>query len=499
MKTESCFVSAGLLLVWAAGTAAAPPGIVPTASFQHQAAFVGTSANFTLVASGSVPLSCQWRLDGLDLAGQTNSTLRLMSAQPANEGDYTVVVTNAFGAVTSNPARLWIVPPATSWIKGNLTTSQGRLPYYYLLPTNYSAARRYPLVFAFHGTPGDESLLTTCPAPAWWAPVSYRQQQQDRAILVFPTRRTGDESWTDSYLRQASALLDYFISTFSVDTNRLYVIGGSEGLHAAWDLMGMRPGLFAGALLESGQQGASSAASLRDVPAWVFCAKDDQNVSPASPESAVRSLRLAGGDPIFTEYLTGGHADAIRMSFSTPVVVDWLLAQRRGTPSIADPVLTITNPNIEAALPTGTTKLSLSGSARALDQSVTRVEWHNWTINTTGTAVGTNYWSITDLPLAAGRTNLITVIGTTTSWAPYFGGSTTFSDTLRVACYPIRAVLTQQGTNGFLSWTGGGPPYRVQCTSDLSTGNWTGFLSNAVPPVSLTLTGPVGFYRVTGQ
>ena len=106
---------------------------------------------------------------------------------------------------------------------------------------------------------------------------------------------------------------------------------------------------------------------------------------------------------------------------------------------------------------------------------------------------------MTNIPLVAGRTNVVVVVGTTTSWAPAFGGSTTFNDALTVIQAPIRAALTLQGTNALLNWTGGGPPYSVQQATDLILDDWNDFLPDATPPVSLPLDGTAGFYRITGR
>jgi hypothetical protein len=56
---------------------------------------------FRVGAAGTAPLTYQWRLNGSSLAQATNATLTLSNVQPADAGDYTVVVTNAFGSVTS--------------------------------------------------------------------------------------------------------------------------------------------------------------------------------------------------------------------------------------------------------------------------------------------------------------------------------------------------------------------------------------------------------------
>ena len=302
-----------------------------------------------------------------------------------------------------------------------------------------------------------------------------------------------------TYVQQATNLLDSLIAQFNIDTNRLYVGGGSAGVPPAWDLLGSRRGFFAGAVLFAGNPGSTSATSLRDVPLWAFCARDDEYGCLGGVRSLVRSLRVAGGKPVYTEYQTGGHLGGIWMAMSTPAAVDWLLAQRRGLAPTNEPLLSITSPTQQPVLLTGARNLNLAGTAAALGRDVVRVTWTNFANNAKGVATGTDLWSVTNILLVSSRTNVITVDGTTTSWAPAFGGNTTFNDTLTVVCYPIRATLTLQGTNALLSWTGGGPPYRVQRATDLAVGDWTDYLTGATPPVTLPSDGTAEFYRITGQ
>jgi len=304
-------------------------------------------------------------------------------------------------------------------------------------------------------------------------------------------------------------LLDQFIPQFSVDTNRIYVRGSSLVLRV-WDMIALRPGFFAGTTFAAGPQGSRPAA-LKDVPVWAWCAQNDDAGQVGNTRAAVRALRLAGCNVRYTEYVTGKYADStglgngsghfagIFMGWATPVIIDWVLAQRRGGPSPAEPLLTITSPTAQAVWLTDATNLSLAGSALALNQTVTRVAWENTANKLAGVATGSNAWSITGIALTANRTNIILVTATTTSWAPAAGGNTTFNDTLTVVCSPIQATLALEGTTALLNWTGGGPPYRIQRANDLSVADWTDFLSDATPPVILPVTGPSGFYRVVGQ
>ena len=377
------------------------------------------------------------------------------------------------------------------------------------MPTNYNPARSYPLVFFFHGGGGDENLFTNG-APVGWPGyanftttkvfASFRQQATDPAIVVWPTLRAGDGDWYTPYVQQATNLLNSLIAQFNIDTNRLYVGGLSAGGPPAWDLLGLRRGFFAAAMIMGTGPGSAVATLFKDVPFWVFDTFSDETGNVYQSRDMVRTLRLGGVNTIYTEYVTPGHIDGIGMSLCTPVTVDWLLAQRRGVATTNQPVLSITSPTQQPVLPTGVTNLDLAGSAAALDRAVSQVAWTNYANNAKGVASGTNLWSATNIPLVQSKTNGVVVVAvTTTSWAPAFGGSTTFSDTLTVIQSPIQATLTLQGTEALLNWSGGGPPYRVQRATDLAAGIWTDCLADATPPVHLSPTNQAGFYRIVGQ
>jgi uncharacterized lipoprotein YmbA len=72
----------------------------------------GASVSFSLMATGSPQLVYQWLKDGLELPGATSNLLALVGVKTSDAGDYTAVVTNAFGSVTSTVAALTVfVPP----------------------------------------------------------------------------------------------------------------------------------------------------------------------------------------------------------------------------------------------------------------------------------------------------------------------------------------------------------------------------------------------------
>ena len=73
---------------------------------------VHSDAAFSVTATGAVPLAYRWRKDGVDLAGATSDSLTLSNVQFSQAGNYTVVVTNAYGSAASGAAVLSVSPPA---------------------------------------------------------------------------------------------------------------------------------------------------------------------------------------------------------------------------------------------------------------------------------------------------------------------------------------------------------------------------------------------------
>jgi hypothetical protein len=92
-----------------------PPTI--TAQPQSQTVSPGGSVSLTVTASGTLPLAYQWRTNSVDAAGRTGTSLPLGNFQSSNEGNYSVVVSNPLGVVTSATAQLYLDAPLrfTNW------------------------------------------------------------------------------------------------------------------------------------------------------------------------------------------------------------------------------------------------------------------------------------------------------------------------------------------------------------------------------------------------
>ncbi|MEY2466997.1 MAG: hypothetical protein QOD03_1518 [Verrucomicrobiota bacterium] len=83
-----------------------PPSI--TVQPQNQSVTVGGAATFNVTATGAAPLNYQWRFNNTDLAGATTNSYAVTNAQLTNAGNYTVVITNVSGSITSAVAALTV-------------------------------------------------------------------------------------------------------------------------------------------------------------------------------------------------------------------------------------------------------------------------------------------------------------------------------------------------------------------------------------------------------
>jgi len=92
----------------------------------NQTVTAGYNANFSATVNGTPPLVYQWRFNGTNISGATNSMLGLTNVQLASAGSYSLRITNAFGSAISSNALLTVqAPPIFNTQPTNLTVNVG--------------------------------------------------------------------------------------------------------------------------------------------------------------------------------------------------------------------------------------------------------------------------------------------------------------------------------------------------------------------------------------
>ena len=115
--------------------AAAPSTVASGASPQittqpiAQTVVEGAAVSFAVSATGTAPLTYQWRKDFVGISGATSATLALTSTLPADAGDYSVLIFNSFGHAVSTSASLSVTalttPPTIASQPASLNSAIG--------------------------------------------------------------------------------------------------------------------------------------------------------------------------------------------------------------------------------------------------------------------------------------------------------------------------------------------------------------------------------------
>src|SRR5205807_1639347 len=220
-KLSGLFVASVLFCFPAALQAGQSPVI--TTQPLSQTAVAGSSATFTVAATGTAPLGLQWKFNGANLSGATNLTLRLDNVQPAQAGTYSVRVSNPYGSAQSSSAQLTVNVPA-------LITNQ---------PMSVATAAGATVTFAA-GASGTANGVDTATATAVDAQgnvfvTGYAQEQGNGLDYVtLKYNSAGVLLWRAAYNRPADQ--DDQATALALDSaGNVYVTGASRGSSSGWD------------------------------------------------------------------------------------------------------------------------------------------------------------------------------------------------------------------------------------------------------------------------
>ena len=106
------------------------PAVAPVFTLQPVAKTVklGTNVTFTAATTGLPLANYQWRFNGTNISGATNSSYALAFVAATNTGNYSVTASNFMGAVTSTNAALALLAPAAAqFTPASLNIANGAL------------------------------------------------------------------------------------------------------------------------------------------------------------------------------------------------------------------------------------------------------------------------------------------------------------------------------------------------------------------------------------
>lgn len=195
-----------------------------------------------------------------------------------------------------------------------------KLNYLIYLPKDYEQKEKHPLMLFLHGAGerGDNLDLVKVHGPA-----KLVEQGKDFPFIIVSPQCPVNKRWEPADL---IALLDFIISNYKVDENRIYVTGLSMGGNGTWKLAAEIPDRLAAIIPICGWGDPFAAMMMGKLPVWVFHGAKDVVVPISSSEEMVETIKRAGGNVKFTVYPEANH-DSWTETYNNPEIYEWLLSQ----------------------------------------------------------------------------------------------------------------------------------------------------------------------------
>ena len=218
--------SAGKGTIFRLALTNAPTIITPPAS---QVVLVGSNATFGVEVDGVPTLNYQWQFNGQNIVGATNAMLTLNSVGAGNDGDYSVVVWNVYGSVTSATASLAVL---TDGANGNTPVPITATPSW----SKPSTVKN--LIFVTHGWQPVEANPLGPPAQTWMADMTNAMAQQLGSFSnwEFQTYDWSWKAWTIepqqalSYAKNAGTQLGQAIAAMGYQQVHLIAHSAGSGM-----------------------------------------------------------------------------------------------------------------------------------------------------------------------------------------------------------------------------------------------------------------------------
>jgi predicted peptidase len=124
-------------------------------------------------------------------------------------------------------------------------------------------------------------------------------------------------------------LIDHITHTYNVDVSRIHITGFSMGGYSAWALAMRNPQCFASVVPISSPGDHHRAASITDIPQWIFHGECDDVFPIDLPTQMVDALKQLGAREVrFSTYPSIGH-DCWTAAYGELELWKWMLQQRR--------------------------------------------------------------------------------------------------------------------------------------------------------------------------
>lgn len=202
-------------------------------------------------------------------------------------------------------------------------TITAKIRYLVVLPEDYNADKKYPLLLFLHGVGecGDNLELVKIHGP-------FNKVKELKLPFIIVAPQSTSRYWDMNTL---NALLDELLAKYPVDSTRVYLTGLSMGGFGAWRWSQERPDRFAAVVpICGGGDPSTVTAKMKDLPIWAFHGAKDKTVLLQKSQDMVDAVNKIGGSVKFTVYPEAGH-DSWTETYNNPELYRWMLSFTRPT------------------------------------------------------------------------------------------------------------------------------------------------------------------------
>lgn len=223
------------------------------------------------------------------------------------------------------------------------------LPYRVHLPEGYDEndGKTYPILIVLHGH-GETGYDNAGQLRIWGGCVQDIYSREDFIVIIpqCPCDNGLNREWISSEhhfdnvnrelpkkatlaLSAVVALMNEYIDSGKVNTDRVYAMGSSMGACGIWELMTREPEMFTAALLMCGAGIPSEAANLVDIDIWAFHGTADETIPVEGTKNMEKAIKAAGGTKMKATYLEGVDHNCMNYCFEEGDILGWLISQTK--------------------------------------------------------------------------------------------------------------------------------------------------------------------------
>lgn len=298
-----------------------PDGAEPIVKAANVRIARGINGRSSEIAAGAKALATELKTKGKDDLLRALAPVQYASnmVELANKGEIQVDRTAFSDDLTrastmmsqlakgENPVRTLRGDFRWAYVSGVDNTIQ---PFRVFVPSNYDAAKKYPLVIALHGMGGDENSYFN----GYENGIIKREAEARGYLVACPKGRGSASMYMGNAERDVIDVVSEMKRNYSIDPDRVYLTGHSMGGYGSWSVAVNNPDLFAAIAPFAGGGSPITVSKLGAIAAvteFVVHGDADPTVPVDESRKMVKAAKAVGTNVKYVEVPGGNHINIV--------------------------------------------------------------------------------------------------------------------------------------------------------------------------------------------